>query len=67
MTLWEEVGSVPGSYVGASAAVRDAYLLRSQLEPWGTVNLRRRLVQDFGQVPTDASEVDRAGAMPMKE
>ena len=63
LTLWEEVGNVPGSYVGASAAERAAHLLRSQLEPWGTVNLRRRLVQDFGQVPTDAAEVDRAGVM----
>ena len=63
MTLWEEVGNVPGSYVGASAAERDEYLLRSQLEPWGTVNLRHRLVQDFGQIPTDAAEVDRAGVM----
>ena len=63
LTLWEEVGNVPGSYVGSSAAERDAHLLRSQLEPWGTVNLRRRLVQDFGQVPTDAAEVDRAGVM----
>ncbi len=63
LTLWEEVGGVPGSYVGASAAERDAHLLRSQLEPWGTVNLRRRLVQDFGQLPTDAAEVDRAGVM----
>jgi len=63
MTLWEEVGNVPGSYVGSSAAERDAYLLRSQLEPWGTVNLRHRLVQDFGQIPTNAAEVDRAGVM----
>ena len=63
ITMWEDVGSVPGSYVGASAAERDARLLRSQLEPWGTVNLRRRLVQDFGQVPTDAAVVDRSGVM----
>jgi hypothetical protein len=63
LTMWEEVGNVPGSYVGASAAERDEHLLRSQLEPWGTVNLRRRLVQDFGEVPTDAAEVDRAGVM----
>ncbi len=30
-TLWEEVGSVPGSYVGKSASERDPRLLRSQL------------------------------------
>ena len=35
--------------VGASPAVRDATLLRSQLEPWSTMALRRRLVSDFGQ------------------
>ena len=27
--------------------------LRSQLEPWGTTALRRRLVADFGEPPTD--------------
>eukprot|EP00554_Chaetoceros_debilis_P007776 CAMPEP_0194077738 /NCGR_PEP_ID=MMETSP0149-20130528/4311_1 /TAXON_ID=122233 /ORGANISM="Chaetoceros debilis, Strain MM31A-1" /LENGTH=571 /DNA_ID=CAMNT_0038758853 /DNA_START=76 /DNA_END=1788 /DNA_ORIENTATION=- len=63
MTLWEEVGNVPGTYVGSSAAERNPLLLRSQLEPLGTVALRRRLVQDFGQRPTDAAEVDRAGVM----
>jgi len=35
--------------VGATPAVRDATLLRSQLEPWSTMALRRRLVSDFGQ------------------
>ena len=38
----------PGSFVGGSAAERDASLLRSQLEPWSTTALRRRLVADFG-------------------
>ena len=47
-------------YVGSSAADRDPTLLRSQLEPWGTLNLRRRLVQDFGQEPTDPSLVNRS-------
>lgn len=50
-------------YIGASAAQRDAKLLRSQLEPWGTVNLRRRLVQDFGQEPSDPLKVVRAEVM----
>ena len=63
LTLWEEVGSIPGSYVGASAAERNEHLLRSQLEPWGTVHLRRRLVEDFGQEPTDPEVIDRAGVM----
>jgi hypothetical protein len=35
--------------VGESPAVRDATLLRSQLEPWSTMALRRRLVADFGE------------------
>jgi len=63
MTLWEEVASQPGSYIGKSAAERNPLLLRSQLEPWGTVILRRRLVQDFGQLPTDAAIVNRAEVM----
>lgn len=63
MTVWEKVSSAPGAYVGSSAAERDATVLRSQLEPLGTVNLRRRLVTDFGQVPTDPATVDRAGVM----
>ena len=63
MTLWTEVGNVPGTYVGSCAAERTATLLRSQLEPLGTVALRKRLVQDFGQVPTDPAMVGRAGVM----
>lgn len=62
-TLWEKISSVPGAYVGASAAERDATLLRSQLEPWGTVQLRRRLVADFGEEPTDPAAVGRADVM----
>ena len=63
ITLWEEVGSIPGSYVGSCASDRNPLLLRSQLEPWGTVQLRKRLVMDFNQLPTDANVVDRAGVM----
>ncbi len=43
----------------ASASDRDVTLLRSQLEPWSTTALRRRLVADFGcevlspEVPRD--------------
>jgi len=65
VTLWENIGKNPGSYIGSSAAERDSTLLRSQLEPWSTVSLRKRLVQDFGQEPTDASLVDRAQVMSM--
>ena len=38
----------PGSYVGACAADRDPKLLRSQIEPWPTSALRRRIACDFG-------------------
>jgi hypothetical protein len=55
--------STTAAYVGASAAVRDALLLRSQLEPWGTFALRRRLVSDFGESPTDPAVVGRAEVM----
>eukprot|EP00978_Attheya_sp_CCMP212_P010277 scaffold24753_cov33-Attheya_sp.AAC.2 len=65
MTLWEEVGANPGTYVGVCAADRNPALLRSQLEPLGTVALRRRLVRDFGQLPTDPTNVDRAGVMQL--
>ncbi|KAL7543541.1 hypothetical protein ACHAXR_012846 [Thalassiosira sp. AJA248-18] len=44
-----DLSSVSGDRVGASPAVRDAKLLRSQLEPWSTMALRRRLVADFGE------------------
>lgn len=37
----------PDLYVGSSPALRDAGLLRSQLEPWPTSVLRRRVVSDF--------------------
>ena len=37
-----------GAFVGDSPADRDATLLRSQLEPWSTTALRRRIVADFG-------------------
>jgi hypothetical protein len=52
VTIWQEMSNVEHNCIGASAATRDPNLLRSQLEPWGTVNLRRRLVRDFGEAPT---------------
>jgi len=63
MTLWETFRNISGAYVGKSAADRDPLLLRSQLEPLRTVALMKRLVQDFGQQPTDAKIIDRAGVM----
>lgn len=38
----------PGAYVGDSPGERDATLLRSQLEPLTTLQLRHRLVETFG-------------------
>lgn len=49
--------------VGESAADRDPRLLRSQLEPWGTSALRRRLIADFGMEPGDPDEVPRGDVM----
>ena len=64
VTIWQEMTTAgTNNTIGESAAVRNPALLRSQLEPWGTVNLRRRLVCDFGQAPTHPKLVDRAGVM----
>mmetsp|Transcript_5585 Transcript_5585/g.8560 ORF Transcript_5585/g.8560 Transcript_5585/m.8560 type:complete len:546 (-) Transcript_5585:70-1707(-) len=63
VTVWQEASNGEHNCIGSSAAERDATLLRSQLESWGTVNLRRRLVRDFGQEPTDPKLVDRAEVM----
>jgi len=41
----------PGAKVGESAGDRDSTLLRSQLEPYTTLQLRRRLVETFGEEP----------------
>jgi len=41
----------PGAKVGEAASVRDATLLRSQLEPYTTLQLRQRLVTAFGEEP----------------
>ena len=65
MTLWEEIGNIPGTYVGNNASCRTSTLLRSQLEPLGTVALRRRLVCDFNQLPSDPSKVNRSHVMTL--
>ena len=39
VTVWQEASNGEHNCIGASAAQRNAILLRSQLEPWGTVNL----------------------------
>jgi len=41
----------PGAYVGDSSGERDPALLRSQLEPYTTLQLRKRLVDTFGHRP----------------
>lgn len=56
----ESIGPTPHGAIGAGS--RDATLLRSQLEPLSTPQLRRRLADVFGQ-PTDADEVDRGEVM----
>lgn len=48
-----DLSTVNDDRVGESPAVRDAKLLRSQLEPWSTNALRRRLVADFGEMLTE--------------
>ena len=50
ITVSLELRAAPGAFVGASAAERDPGVLRSQLEPLGTIALRRRLVCDFGNM-----------------
>ena len=55
--------SAAGAYIGHSPAERDAEVLRSQIEPWSTTALRRRLVADFGQDPTNPETVPRAEVM----
>lgn len=52
-----------GAFVGGSAAERDPSLLRSQLEPWPTTALRRRLVADFGEEPSSPETFTRADVM----
>jgi len=41
----------PGAYIGDSPGERDPMLLRSQLEPFTTLQLRHRLVKTFGHEP----------------
>jgi hypothetical protein len=54
-----------GYDAGESPAVRDANLLQSQLEPWPTSNLRKRLVEDFGESYLDMDPLDRKSLMDL--
>ena len=69
VTVWQELAERCDAdrrmRVGDSAAGRDPVLLRSQLEPHSTVELRRRLVRDFGCRPLDPAEADRGEVMHM--
>ena len=60
---WDGKQQPAGTYVGNSAADRDATLLRSQLEPWSTTALRRRLIVDFGQMAATVATVERSDVM----
>jgi hypothetical protein len=48
LDYWKEYNQ-DGNVDGGSPALRDATLLRSQLEPWPTAVLRNRLVDEFGE------------------
>ncbi|KAL3769685.1 hypothetical protein ACHAWO_013556 [Cyclotella atomus] len=62
ISIWQEMSDEKGC-IGASAAHRNPSLLRSQLEPWGTVQLRRRLIRDFGMPPSDPEKTGRSEVM----
>jgi len=55
LEYWRKYNAQHSATVGASPAVRDATLLRSQLEPWSTAALRGRLAKVFGE---DHREMD---------
>ena len=67
VTVWQELAEKCDvgrqMRVGDSAAGRDPVLLRSQLEPHSTVELRRRLVRDFGCRPLNPVEANRGEVM----
>jgi hypothetical protein len=64
VTVLRDGSSAPGAFVGAAASDRDATLLRSQIEPWSTLALRRRLEATFGEpLPREGEEPSRAAAM----
>jgi hypothetical protein len=64
ITVLRDGSSPEGAFVGNAACDRDATLLRSQLEPWGTLALRRRLEDCFGEPPAkEGAEPSRAEVM----
>jgi hypothetical protein len=52
-----------GKVVGDAPALRDAMLLRSQLEPWPTATLRERLVSIFSENHRELDLLDRGTIM----
>ena len=59
---WKEYHK-DGNLDGDSPAVRDATLLRSQLEPWPTSTLRTRLVESFGESYAELDGLARGDIM----
>jgi hypothetical protein len=57
-----DVSRIPSPVI-LHACDRDATLLQSQLEPWSTPHLRKRLEQVFGQPRTDPETVHREEIM----
>jgi hypothetical protein len=62
LEYWREYNANDAT-VGSSPAVRDATLLRSQLEPWPTSVLRERLASVFGEVHRDLDPLGRGELM----
>jgi hypothetical protein len=57
-------GAKPTKGPAVTAGTRDPSLLRSQLEPLSTPQLRRRLAHEFGQ-PTDPETLGREGVISL--
>ena len=65
LAFWREFNAKRGNTVAAyeNPALRDATLLRSQLEPWSTANLRLRLATVFGEDHTTMDSLPRGQVM----
>lgn len=62
LEYWKEYNK-NGNLTGDSPAVRDATLLRSQLEPWPTAVLRKRLVEEFKESYNELDGMTRGEIM----
>lgn len=63
LAYWRDYNAAQQATVGASPAVRDATLLRSQLEPWPTAVLRERLATVFGENHREMDALARGDVM----